>query len=83
MRLDPKTLRAMSLVSGLGFSIAVCLIGGILAGHWADDQLHTRPLFLMVGILFGLFGAAAVIYSLLVPWTDVDGTKCKNQDRES
>jgi ATP synthase protein I len=83
MRLDPKTLRAMSLVSGLGFSIAVCLIGSILAGHWADDQLHTRPLFLIVGILFGLFGAGAVMYSLLTPWTNADGAKCKNQDHES
>lgn len=73
MRLDPKTLRALSLVSGLGFSIAVCLVASVLAGHWLDDQFRTQPLFLIVGILLGLLGVGAMIYSLIGAWKKNEG----------
>jgi F0F1-type ATP synthase assembly protein I len=65
MRLDPQTLQAIQLVSGLGCSIAVCLGGGILAGFWADQRLHTKPWFVLAGILLGLVGSGAIIYNLM------------------
>ncbi len=67
MKLDPKTRRALSLVTGLGFSIAFCLGGSILVGVWLDDRLHSRPVFVLGGVLFGLFGAGSIIYSLAKP----------------
>lgn len=67
MRLDPKTRQALSLVTGLGFSIAFCLGGSILAGVWLDDRFHSRPVFVLLGVLFGLFGAGSIIYSLAKP----------------
>jgi uncharacterized membrane protein YedE/YeeE len=67
MRLDKKTIRALSMVSGLGFSIAVCLGGSILAGYWLDERLHTRHLMVIVGIFAGLFGSSAIIYRLAAP----------------
>jgi uncharacterized membrane protein YedE/YeeE len=66
MRLDPGTIRSMQAVSGLGCSIVVCLGGSILAGSWADQRLHTRPILVLVGILIGLIGSAAIIYNLAV-----------------
>jgi uncharacterized membrane protein YedE/YeeE len=66
MRLDPRTLQAMQLVSGLGCSITVCLGGSILAGSWADQRLHTnKHIWVLVGILVGLLGAGAIIYNLM------------------
>jgi putative Ca2+/H+ antiporter (TMEM165/GDT1 family) len=70
MRLDPKTRRALSMVSGLGFSIAVCLGGSIWAGVWLDDRFNSRPIFVLAGILFGLFGAGSIMYSLAKPRRD-------------
>lgn len=67
MRLDPKTRRALSMVSGLGFSIAICLGGSIWAGVWLDDRFNSRPVFVLGGILFGLFGAGSIMYSLAKP----------------
>ena len=67
MRLDPKTRHALSMVTGLGFSIAFCLSVSILAGVWLDDRLHSRPVFVLGGVLFGLFGAGSIIYSLAKP----------------
>jgi F0F1-type ATP synthase assembly protein I len=64
MRLDRQAIRAMQAVSGLGCSVALCLGASILAGSWADRQLHTRPALLLIGILVGLLGSAAIIYSL-------------------
>ena len=67
MRLDPQTRRALTMVSGLGFSIAFCLGVSILGGVWLDDRFHTRPLVILIGIVFGLLGAASVIYELMKP----------------
>jgi putative Ca2+/H+ antiporter (TMEM165/GDT1 family) len=67
MRLDPKTRRSLSLVSGLGFSIALCLGVSILGGVWLDERFQSRPIFVFVGILFGLFGAGSIMYSLARP----------------
>jgi len=66
MRLDPHTIRAMQAVSGLGCSIAFCLGGSILAGYWADQRLHTRPVLVLVGVLLGFLGSGAIIYNLAV-----------------
>jgi uncharacterized membrane protein YedE/YeeE len=66
MKLDPHTMRSMQAVSGLGCSIVVCLGGSILAGSWADQRLHTRPILVLVGILVGFLGSAAIIYNLAV-----------------
>ncbi|GEM_PF-1262450 len=67
MRLDAETRRALAMVSGLGFSIAFCLGASILVGLWLDDRLHSRPLFILLGIGFGLFGAGSIIYGLIRP----------------
>jgi F0F1-type ATP synthase assembly protein I len=42
----------------MGVSAAACVGVGVLLGVLADDQLHTAPAFLVVGLLLGL--AAAV-----------------------
>jgi F0F1-type ATP synthase assembly protein I len=38
----------------MGWYIAMCLILGIAGGLWIDDQLHSRPLFLLLGLALGL-----------------------------
>jgi putative Ca2+/H+ antiporter (TMEM165/GDT1 family) len=83
MRLDPKTRRSLRLVSGLGFSIAFCIGVSILGGVWLDERLQSRPIFVLAGILFGLFGAASIMYSLARPRSRINSSpRSEDGDRE-
>ena len=62
--LDRGTVRALGLVSGIGFSIALTIGGGVLLGLFLDDQFGTAPIFLLVGMLLGLALAGYTLYRL-------------------
>jgi F0F1-type ATP synthase assembly protein I len=40
--------------AGLGMFNAVCLLLGLAAGWFVDRALHTLPLFMLVGLVFGV-----------------------------
>ena len=40
---------------GLTFTVAVLL--GFFAGRWLDGKLHTQPLFMLVGVFWGVGGS--------------------------
>lgn len=46
--------------AGLGLSNALCLAAGLAAGWFADSALGTIPLFLFVGMIFGI-GAGVLV----------------------
>jgi F0F1-type ATP synthase assembly protein I len=62
---DKATQRALALVSGLGFAIAVPLALFTVGGLWLDDRLGTSPLFMLLGIVLGLASAGGLIAELL------------------
>ncbi|MDP9381697.1 MAG: AtpZ/AtpI family protein [Chloroflexota bacterium] len=62
--LDRSTVRALGLVSGIGFSIAISIGLGVVLGLLVDDALGTAPLFLIVGILVGLGLSGYTLYRL-------------------
>jgi F0F1-type ATP synthase assembly protein I len=45
---------------GMGWTIAIAILLGVLAGNWLDGQTGRHPLFVLAGILLGL---AAGLYS--------------------
>ncbi len=50
-----------SLFSEIAVTLAVPIIAGVLGGWWLDQQVHTLPIFLLVGAMLGLaLGGAAV-----------------------
>jgi ATP synthase protein I len=57
-------------LSGIGFFIAGCIIGGILGGSWIDDKLGTEPAFLIIGIIIGIFCACMGVYHMIKPLMD-------------
>jgi hypothetical protein len=63
--MDRSTLRALGMVSGLGFGIAIPLGLAFLGGLWLDERLGTRPLFMLLGILLGFVLAGFTIAELL------------------
>ena len=62
MQRVPRTLQLV----GLGWYIAFCLVAGILGGLWLDEQLHLKPLFLLLGLAAGLIAAFYGTYRMLV-----------------
>ena len=57
---------ALRLV-GVGFFIGICLLLGVLAGLWLDNRFGTKPIFMLVGLFFGLIFAGYGVYQMLLP----------------
>ncbi len=68
-------------LSGLGFYIAACIVGGILLGVWIDRTLGTGVIFLLAGLLLGLISAFYGTYRMLTPLLN-DTEKPPNGGRE-
>ena len=54
-------------LSGLGFYIAVCIVGGIALGVWVDSVFDTRVIFLLVGLIVGSVAAFYGTYRMVAP----------------
>lgn len=53
-------------LTGIGFYIAGCIILGVVLGVWLDSKLNTGPLFILLGLAFGLFTAFFGTYRMLL-----------------
>lgn len=54
-----------ALFSEIGLVLFVATLGGSLAGNWLDEQVGTRPLFILVGLFVGLAAGARAVYGLI------------------
>lgn len=41
--------------TGLGIQIAASLLISLYGGIWLDEKFDTKPLFLLIGVFFGMF----------------------------
>ncbi len=58
--MDGKSFAYFALFSEIGLVFLVTTFGGLLLGHWLDQQLGTNPLLVISGFLLGiLLGAVA------------------------
>lgn len=55
-------------LTGIGWYIATCMVGGIVGGVFLDGWLGTKPLFTLVGLFLGLAVAFYGTYRLLQPF---------------
>ncbi|AXI38524.1 hypothetical protein CX649_01995 [Bacillaceae bacterium ZC4] len=55
-------LRAYALMTAILSYLAGSVLVGVFAGRWLDRQLHTEPVFLIIGLLIGL--AAGIVAML-------------------
>ena len=51
-------------VTGIGFYIATCIVGGTFAGWWLGDK---KPIFMIIGLLAGLVIAVYGVYRMIRP----------------
>ncbi|HUG49328.1 MAG TPA: AtpZ/AtpI family protein [Candidatus Limnocylindria bacterium] len=55
----------LALFSEIALILLTTTILGVLAGYWADQQLGTLPIFVLVGLLLG-FGAGGLVVRRLI-----------------
>jgi F0F1-type ATP synthase assembly protein I len=55
----------IALFSEIGIVLLVTTLIGVLGGYWADGQLGTLPIFLIVGFLAGAGSGTVMIYRLV------------------
>jgi F0F1-type ATP synthase assembly protein I len=83
MKLDRKTLRALGLASGVGFSIVGSIALWVFIGRWLDMRLGTEPLALVAGIIVGLISAGSIIYELAATRERTDDQGQQDMDRNA
>jgi F0F1-type ATP synthase assembly protein I len=55
----------LALFSEIGLVLFVTTLAGVLVGYWADKQVGTLPVFVLVGLAAGM-GAGAVAVRRLI-----------------
>ena len=64
--IEPGRMGAyLALFSEIGAVLLVTILAGALAGHWMDQQLGTRVLFVLAGSLLGLGSGWMVVWRLI------------------
>ncbi|MGM0369269.1 MAG: AtpZ/AtpI family protein [Bacillota bacterium] len=63
-------LQALTLLSQVGITMIVPIIGGVWLGNYLDQLLHTKLLFLLVGILLGVSAGFRNAYRLIMQHQD-------------
>ncbi len=56
----------MARLIGIGWFLAVALVGGPGLGYWVDGRLGTTPVFTLVGLFAGLIIGSVGAYKMLV-----------------
>jgi ATP synthase protein I len=65
--LNKETLVIVLQLVGVGWYVAICVIGGLFGGLWLDRKLNVLPVFTLVGIVLGTVLAFYGIYKMLLP----------------
>jgi ATP synthase protein I len=52
---------------GVGWFIAISILLGVLGGLWLDNKFGTKPILVIVGLIFGLAVAFYGVYRMLLP----------------
>jgi ATP synthase protein I len=60
-----RGLAYFALFSEIGLTLLVTTLIGVLAGYWADGQLGTLPIFLIIGFFVGAGAGTLMIYRLV------------------
>lgn len=72
---------ALQLI-GMGWYVAVCIIGGLLGGVWLDRKLDVLPVFTLAGVVLGTVMAFYGIYKMVLPLlNNVQGIDKQNGER--
>ena len=52
---------------GMGWYVAISILGGVLGGLWLDGRTGLDPLFTLLGLTLGLVAAFYGVYKMAAP----------------
>ena len=76
------TLVAVLQLVGVGWYVAVCIVGGLLIGLWLDRTFDIVPVFTLGGILFGTVLSFYGIYKMVLPLMTNNGDNAEKGNKE-
>ena len=62
---DKNFIKALSLLSQIGISMAACIIIGVFLGMFLDSILGTSPWLLIIFSLFGVGAAFKALFDMV------------------
>ena len=62
--MNDRWLAALRLI-GVGWFVVICILLGVLGGHWLDEKTGLSPLWLLIGLFTGIFAAFYGVYRML------------------
>ena len=65
---------------GIGWFVALCIVGGVIGGLLLDDVLGTRPALVLAGLGLGLSVAVVGMYRMLMAVLSDDGDRTDRGD---
>lgn len=60
----PSLWGSLGPLFGMGFTIAIPIVFFAILGSYLDGLMHTRPLFILLGLLLGLISGIYGAYRL-------------------
>ena len=74
-------MRTVLQLTGIGWFVALCLLGGGFGGIWLDGLLGSKPLLTLLGLGAGLIVAGIGMYRMLMAVVS-EGRAPEDQNRE-
>ena len=65
--MNKGTLAVVMQLVGVGWYVALCIMGGLFGGLWLDGKLGVLPVFTLIGIVLGTVVAFYGMYKMVVP----------------
>jgi len=74
-------MRTVLRLTGIGWYVALCLLGGALGGICLDGRLGSKPMLTLLGLGAGLIIAGIGMYRMLMAVVS-EGTESPDQSKE-
>ncbi len=72
-----RVFQNLALITQVGLTLSVYIIGAVFIGSFIDKKLNTAPLFLLICLIVGLAAAFFNMYRMLLKI----GTKKGDEDK--
>ena len=64
--MDSRKMGTVLRLLGIGWYVALCILGGVFGGYWLDRWLDTGPALTLAGIGLGVAVAVVGMYRMLM-----------------
>lgn len=68
-----RIAESFAMISQVGITFVLYVVGSVVAGNFIDDKLSTSPLFLIVFIVVGIIAAFYNIFKMLMKLAAKEG----------